>query len=278
MDLDVDREKRSVMRYFNVAQREIGDFANGEVVMEGTAPVLAHLAPAPGVRGVRGGALLAMVDQVGGLCGGLASLPDGWVVSTNLAARVATLEHVGPLRLHADVLRRGRAAVVNRVQVFDDGAGGAAVADAVLTSAVLVPESGPPVWQRPIAIAPDVIEEAAPAGEWLQVRAVDDRAITFDLRDELRNPWGILHGAVMSLTVDEAALHAVRSHTGDVETPRGTADLVLHFLAPGRVGPIVARGDVLGERPDGHVVRVEVRDLGLGDRVLAVAVATVRVL
>ena len=32
-----------------------------------------------------------MVDNVGGLSGGLAALPDGWVVSTNLVARVVPL-------------------------------------------------------------------------------------------------------------------------------------------------------------------------------------------
>jgi acyl-coenzyme A thioesterase PaaI-like protein len=278
MDLDVDRAQKSVMRYFNVSQREIGDYANGEIVMEGIAPVVPHVAPAPGVQGVRGGALLAMADHVGGLCGGLASLPDGWVVSTNLSMRVATLEHAGPLRLYSDVMRRGRAAVVNRVKIHDDGAGGAIVADAVLTSAVLVPESGPPHWERPVQLQPETVDASVPAAEWLRVRPVDGNAIAFDLRDELRNPWGILHGAVLGLTVDEAAVHAVRGAADGGGATLATADLVLHFLAPGRVGPIVAHGDVLGARADGHVVRVEVRDQGSNDRVMAVAVATVRAL
>jgi acyl-coenzyme A thioesterase PaaI-like protein len=171
--------------------------------------------------------------------------------------------------------------VVNRVKIHDDGAAGAIVADGVLTSAVLVPESGPPHWERPVQLQPETVDASVPAAEWLGVRPLDGNAITFDLRDELRNPWGILHGAVLGLTVDEAAVHAVRGAVGgdggDGAT-LATADLVLHFLAPGRVGPIVAHGDVLGARPDGHVVRVEVRDQGSNDRVMAVAVATVRTL
>jgi acyl-coenzyme A thioesterase PaaI-like protein len=69
--------------------------------------------------------------------------------------------------------------------------------------------------------------------------------------------------------VDAAAAHAVGEHAT-------TADVVLHFLRPGRVGPAVARASVIAARPDGHVVRVEVVDAGAHDRVMAVAVSTVR--
>ena len=68
-----------------------------------SSALVGHAAVAPHLRGpaggVRTGALLTMLDNVGGLCGGLAALPEGWVVSTNLAARVVALAHVGPLRL-----------------------------------------------------------------------------------------------------------------------------------------------------------------------------------
>jgi acyl-coenzyme A thioesterase PaaI-like protein len=271
MDLDVARAQRSVNQFFGVEQREIGDWANGEVVLEGIAPVASHLRGANG--GVRAGALLAMVDHVGGLGGGLAVLPDGWVVSTNLSLRVATLEHAGPLRLRADVLRRGRNAVLNRVQVRDDGADGALVADAVLTSAVLVPESGPPNFERPATLLPPPQPAMPPLREWLAVRDEGDDTVVLDLRDELRNPWGIMHGAVVASIVDLAAEHAVGALVG---APVVCADIVLHFLAPGRVGPVAARAVVLGERADGHVVRVEVRDRGASDRLMSFAIVTVR--
>jgi acyl-coenzyme A thioesterase PaaI-like protein len=272
MDLDVARAQRTVNRFFGVEQREIGDWANGEVVIEGIARVEPHLRGANG--GVRSGALLAMVDHVGGLGGGLAVLPDGWVVSTSLALRVASLEHVGPLRLRADVLRRGRNAVLNRVQVRDDGASGALVADAVLTSAVLVPENGPPAFERPATLGPPERTDAVPAlHEWLAVREEDDDTIALDLRDDLRNPWGIMHGAVVASLVDLAAEHAVETLVG---APVVSADIVLHFLSPGRAGPVAVRAFVLGERADGHLVRVEVRDRGASDRLMSLAIVTVR--
>jgi uncharacterized protein (TIGR00369 family) len=271
MDLDIARAQRVVTQYFGVAQREVGDWQNGEVVIDGVAGVAPHLRGSNG--GIRSGALLAMIDHVGGLAAGLASLPDGWVVSTNLALRVASLQHRGPLRLRAEVLRRGRAAVLNRVRVHDDGADASLVAEAVLTSAVLVPENGPPNWTRPAAMVPEPVSGAAPLPEWLAVDRVDDCTVVVELRDELRNPWGILHGAVVASLVDIAGEHAVATIVG---VPVATADVVLHFLAPGRVGPIVAQAAVLGERADGHVVRIEVIDRGAGGRVMSVAVVTVR--
>ena len=66
--------------------------------------------------------------------------------------------------------------------------------------------------------------------------------------------------------VDIAAEHA----TGGV-----TTDVVLHFLAPNRVGPVRATARPLGARSDGEVCRVEVRDEG-GDRLTGLAVAVAR--
>jgi uncharacterized protein (TIGR00369 family) len=274
MDLDIDRATRAVGQYFAVSQQEIGDWANGEIVLEGTAPLVAHLLGAN--PGARAGAIAAMVDNVGGLAAGLASSPDGWVVSTNLTTRVASLEHVGPLRLRADILRRGRASVIDRVQVFDDGASGTRVAEGVLTSAVLVPDGGPPTFPRPVSMAPDGVADAPPFAEWLEVRRDRDEMLELDLRNELRNPWGIMHGAVVSALVDLASVEAVAATTGVTGVAGATADITLHFLAPGRIGPVAARTAVLGERADGTVVRVEVVDRGAGDRRMAVAVTTVR--
>jgi uncharacterized protein (TIGR00369 family) len=84
------------------------------------------------------------------------------------------------------------------------------------------------------------------------------------LRDALRNPWGILHGGAVASLIDVAAEHV----TGGV-----TTDVVLHFLAPNRVGPVRAAVRPIGTRADGIVSRIEVRDHG-ADRVTALAVVT----
>jgi len=63
---------RDVGRYVGISIRE-GD----DLHMVGRAPVTEHLRDDAGR--VRAGALLMMLDNVGGVCGGLAALPDGWL-------------------------------------------------------------------------------------------------------------------------------------------------------------------------------------------------------
>jgi uncharacterized protein (TIGR00369 family) len=253
---------RDVSRYIRMSMRED---APGHVV--GRAPVAPHLMRADGA--LRAGALLTMLDNVGGICAGLASLPDGWVVSTNLAARLLAPARIGPLRIEAGVLRRGRNNVVTSVEIRDEGADDLEIGNGVLTSAILVPEQGPPVWNRPVVIEPDdgtVAPDPLPIRDWLGVRAPNATTVEIDLADEHRNPWGILHGGVVASLVDFATEHAAGAPT---------ADVVLHFLAPNRVGPVRAQATPLGTRSDGTVCRVEVRDEGAG-RLTALAVATAR--
>jgi uncharacterized protein (TIGR00369 family) len=220
--------------------------------------------------GFRTGALLTMIDSIGGLGGGLAALPDGWVVSTNLSARVVgAAAHTGPLRIDNRLLRRGRNNVVTQVQVYDEGARDALVASGVLTSAILVPENGPPQWDRPLRLEPHQYGpdmERPPIPDWIGLRRVEGAPdeVEIELQDALRNPWGILHGGVVAMLVDLAAEQATGGRTTDV---------VLHFLAPNRLGPVRASTRVLGRRSDGDVVRVEVRDEG-ARRTTALAIAT----
>ena len=249
-----------VGRYMGVTMRE-----TDELHLVGHAAVAAHLRGPAG--GVRTGALLTMLDNVGGLGGGLAALPDGWVVSTNLAARIVALAHAGPLRIDSGLLRRGRNNVVTGVQIHDEGARDALVASGVLTSAILVPENGPPQWSRPLVLdAPPATTAHLPSmPDWLGIRTVGDHAVEIDLAVELRNPWGILHGGVVATLVDLAAEHATGGGS--------TTDVVLHFIAPNRVGPVRASVRVLGRRSDSDVLRVEVRDEGAA-RTTALAIVT----
>ncbi|MGO9876281.1 MAG: PaaI family thioesterase [Acidimicrobiia bacterium] len=255
---------RDVSRYVQVQLHEVEPSDDGTPRLAGHAPASAHLRRPGG--GVRAGALLTMFDNVGGLCGGLAALPDGWVVSTNLSARVVRLDHVGPFRIDARVLRRGRAATVTAVEIHDEGAGDALVVDGVLTSAVLIPENGPPRWTRPLVLGPgEPLPEPVPTvAHWLGAQTIDEMTVEMQLTDSLRNPWGILHGGAVASLIDLTAEHM----TGGV-----TTDVVLHFLAPNRVGPVRATGRALGSRVDASVVRIDVRDEGAG-RVTALAIVT----
>lgn len=256
---------RSIARFVGVDMREVGDFDAGEILVDGRIVVHPHLADADG--NLRAGALLTVSDNIAGLTCGLGALPDGWVVTTNLMLRIAGTAHVDDtLHARSRVLRRGKSAVVADLDLRDER--GARVAAGMLTSAVLVPEGGPPHWPRParmdharVADAPDL----PPLYDWLAVRPEPDGA-SLVVFDELRNPWGIVHGGVTAALVDAAATNVA---------PGATRDAVVHYLAPNRVGPVRAHATAIGTRPDGTVVRVEVRDQGSGDRLTALAVVTV---
>ena len=159
------------------------------------------------------------------------------------------------------------------MQIHDEGAHDALVVDGVLTSAILVPENGPPQWSRPLVLeAGDPPTDPVPdIPAWLDAKPADvqpgdEATLEMTLAESLRNPWGILHGGALASFVDLAAEHA----TGGI-----TTDVVLHFLAPNRVGPIRAIARPIGSRADGTVLRIEVRDQG-ADRVTALAVVTSR--
>jgi acyl-coenzyme A thioesterase PaaI-like protein len=116
---------------------------------------------------------------------------------------------------------------------------------------------------------------------WLDARPTGD-GVEIALRDDFRNPWGIMHGGVTSAVVDAAARAVAADANASFDpqiAPSNDAlhvdDVVIHFVAPARVGPVRAACEVLAQRPDGALVRVSVRDAGADDRVVAFAVATV---
>lgn len=249
-----------VRDYVRAEMRETDE---GRVV--GLAPASSYLRGPHG--GVRTGVLLTLLDYAGGFCAGLAALPRGWVVSTNMQARVVELTQAGPLRIESSVTRLGRNSVITPVRMFDEGADDALVADGMLTSAILVPPEGAPRWDRPARIEAEPPHAGLPSvQEWLGLRTIDEHTVEVDLTDDLRNPWGMMHGGVLASIIDLAAEHA----TGGTMT-----DVTLHFLAPNRTGPVRATARPLGRRADGTVCRVEVRDEG-AQRVTALAVVTAR--
>jgi uncharacterized protein (TIGR00369 family) len=96
----------------------------------------------------------------------------------------------------------------------------------------------------------------------------DRVAVELDIRDDLRGPAGNLQGGITATLVDVAAAStAALSGTALV----ATTEMTVHYLAPGRVGPVRAVGELL--HSGGRVVSVEVRvfDGGMDDLLMTVA-------
>lgn len=256
--MSINDNGRAFSRYIGMSLREVDDDADSPV-MDGRAPVT-DAVRGPG-GGLTTGVLLTLADGVGGLCGGVAVLPR-WVVSTNLMLRVARLDHTGPVRARARALRRGRNGVVTAIEMRDEGNDDELVGEAVLTSAALDPPDDMWIPRRPIELdpGPPIAIDGSLRDE-VGIHKVEppdgyDTAVRLDVTDQVRNPWGIVHGGATAMLVDAAA--------------GGTAtDSVLHFLRPGRTGPIEARTRTI----DG-IARIDVCDVGASDR--RTATATVR--
>jgi uncharacterized protein (TIGR00369 family) len=237
-------------------------------------PVDPHLLDEAG--GLHAGALLTVIDSVGGYLGGLAVQPQG-VVTTSMTLRTGRQRHVGPLLCEAGILRKGRASVVVQVSVTDEGDHHAVVASSLMTCAVLARETPDPTFVgRPVhhAMAPPQAEPIA-LEEFFGVQPGSGPVTRLEISDYLRNTWGILHGGAIALLSDLAAVRAVRSDIGSDEGALSATDMVLHYLSPARVGPLEARCTVMGRRPDASVVRVAMHDTGVENRLIALASATV---
>ena len=271
----VDR-RRYVSDYFRLERWEVPpDDAERPSSFGGRSPLDDHTRGAGG--GLRTGGLLTNLDTLGGFTSGLAVLPQ-WIVTTSLMATVSELDHVGPLRYRADVLRRGRTSVVTALDVVDEGAGDRHVAAATMTCAVLDPGAMDLEFTRPVALPmPPPPTTARRPEEFFCIQPGHGPVTRLVLDDRLRNPWGILHGGAVAMLADEAACRAALAHSAGVAGPNGVAaaDAVLHYLRPVKVGPVEARCRVLGSRAGRTNVRVEIHDVGSDDRIVTVGSVTV---
>jgi uncharacterized protein (TIGR00369 family) len=224
---------------------------------------------------MRTGGLLTSLDSLGGFTCGLAVLPR-WIVTTSLLATVSEPAHFGPLRLRADVLRRGRNSVVCALDVVDEGADDRHVAAATLTCAVLDPDAMTLVFERPFVLPmPPAQSDPVPPEEFFCIEPGEGPVTRLRLEDQLRNPWGILHGGAVAMLADEAACRATAAAVPASARALAATDVVLHYLRPIKVGPVDARCTVLGTRDGRTSVRVAIHDVGADDRLVTLGSVTV---
>ena len=72
----------------------------------------------------------------------------------------------------------------------------------------------------------------------------NEAVIKMDMRDDLRQPSGVLHGGVTATIIDTAMAFAVRTHLADEEAT-ATIDLTVHYLRPHTSGMITCTAKVV---------------------------------
>ena len=90
-------------------------------------------------------------------------------------------------------------------------------------------------------------------GMRLTAMSMSEATIELDVRDDLRQPSGVLHGGVTATLIDTAMAFAVRSHLEDTE-PTATIDLTVHYLRPVIEGKAVCTARVV--RPGKRIFTV----------------------
>jgi uncharacterized protein (TIGR00369 family) len=73
---------------------------------------------------------------------------------------------------------------------------------------------------------------------------LDEAVIAIDMRDDLRQPSGVLHGGVTATLIDTAMAFAVRTRL-EKEAKTATIDLTVHYLRPHWSGIVTCAARVL---------------------------------
>lgn len=81
----------------------------------------------------------------------------------------------------------------------------------------------------------------------------NEAVIEIEMRDDLKQPNGVLHGGVTATLIDTAMAFAVRTYLTDNE-PTATIDLTVHYLRPHVAGKAICTARVV--RPGKRIFTV----------------------
>jgi uncharacterized protein (TIGR00369 family) len=262
----------------SVYQRHLGVvLALGSDRAEARLRVRPDMLAAPGR--LRAGVLATLVDCAGGLTT-LMTIEPGWTATIDLAVhQVSPFTHPD-IAARARVVKRRRLGLVIAVDLVDGngvtvGAAFASFADlenasdsglGYATRNLEAVDAG----ERGTSIVRD--DAMPPIDEQLGIATVHPNRVTVDVHEGVHNTAKALIGGATALLIDTAAARAATHAAGQ---PHWATGLDVRYLAPGRVGPVVADATVLGDSERPSAVRVEVFDSGADDRLMATALVPV---
>jgi uncharacterized protein (TIGR00369 family) len=235
---------------------------------------------------VRTGAIATLLDVAGASVALESVLPDR-TATVELAYQARRPAREGPLLAVASALRAGSRQVVVDVAVFEgrgcDEPGRARAAGVgTLTFSRLAQRAD----HAPIRISD--AQRSAPgrssmalAGSGLArpllesagVRALDAARgeLELDNHDWVRNSFGTINGGMLAILIERAGELASRTAAG---VRLGVCDLCVHYLAQTGAGPARTHVQILRADSAHAVCRVEVRDAGAGDALVALGTVT----
>ena len=114
-----------------------------------------------------------------------------------------------------------------------------------------------------------------PLSRLIGMRLVDihpnEAVVEIEMRDDLRQPSGVLHGGVTATLIDTAMAFAVRTYLTDTE-PTATIDLTVHYLRPHVAGKAICTARVV--RPGKRIFTVSADVHNESGKLIATALST----
>ena len=231
-----------------------------------------HVNPYPAVchRGVVRPSVLALaVDMMAGFHAAEGAGSD-WLFTTDLSVRAPSRFIPERAVTSGTLLRAGRTAVTSDVRMEVDGQ----LYAYGQSGFTRVPRRHGDPPEPDIHAVPERAERhplERPFAEEVGIEVTDPGSGRAEvvLRDALRNPAGVMQGAIVALLAEVAAEALADFHLG---APQIVTDLDIRYLAMGRVGPMTAEATWIGE-PAGGSIQVMLRDRGNEDRVTTAVLA-----
>jgi uncharacterized protein (TIGR00369 family) len=100
---------------------------------------------------------------------------------------------------------------------------------------------------------------------------LDIAVISIEMRDDLRQPSGVLHGGVTATLIDTAMAFAVRTRL-PVNEATATIDLTVHYLRPHISGTLTCTAKVV--RAGKRIFTVSAEVHGTDGKLIATAIST----
>lgn len=106
--------------------------------------------------------------------------------------------------------------------------------------------------------------------EFVDIRP-GEAVLRLEMRNDLRQPFGVLHGGVTATLIDTAMAFAIRTLLNDTE-PTASIDLTIHYLRPHTAGPVVCTAKVV--RPGKRIFTVSADVVNGEGKLIATAIST----
>jgi acyl-coenzyme A thioesterase PaaI-like protein len=235
-----------------------------------------HLCSASG--NVEIGALATLADATAGGLAALAASP-GWIATSDLALHLAGAVNAERVFAHGRVLRRGNSKIVLAVDLESEA--GASLGIATMSFSVLERRDGNPIMEPK---SETTNHSFLPIDESAEIHHIHDEigltqtagvvgGVEVEMTEYVVNTLGAMQGGAIATLGAASACKAVQEAIGGDHVFE-CIDLVINYLSLGKVGPIRASAVVNQSENNWGTARVEIRDLGSENRLMAIVSAT----